>query len=94
MTRYTRKELNLDAATYRRLKGFCTRRENYPLVAATAKKIDGGSGIAKWIVYSVTHNLGYDKLDYAKYGVIPFGKTDFYAYKKMFFALLAEEIKN
>lgn len=91
MQRVTRLELGLDARKYHLVRTFCQCPENYRTVKAMAQKIDD-VGISKWLIYSVTHGVGYDKLFRAGYGTIPFSRTVFYNYKKIFFALMAEEI--
>lgn len=55
--------------------------------AVWAATISGFPGAWNIILWSVTHNVGYDRLC-QKYGFVPWCNPDFYAVRRAFFARL------
>ena len=51
--------------------------------------VEANPEIYLYILDSVTNGKSYEEIEYnPEYGKIPYGKTDFYAYRRLFFSIL------
>lgn len=63
------------------------------MIVMSAKKAN--AMIAPFIIRSVTNDLSYQFIEYDKdYGRIPVGRSDFYAYRRLFYYYLDEMQKS
>lgn len=57
------------------------------------KACRGFEWIQQFIILSATRNLSYDRLEFnTKWGQIPVGRSDFYMYRRRFYANLCKEL--
>jgi hypothetical protein len=92
-TRQSWNDLGIDRRRYGQLLNYCRDPANYQMVYNVAHKND--HFLAPWIIRSVTTGASFDKLEYTlKLGLIPCGRTNFYAVRRHFYALLNEELKG
>ncbi|MBQ9701352.1 MAG: hypothetical protein IJV71_12120 [Lachnospiraceae bacterium] len=57
--------------------------------------VEANPDIYMYILRSVTEDKSYEEIEYDEtYGRIPCGKTDFYAYRRLFFSILDQKKRN
>lgn len=62
-------------------------REDCEMIEKAAEK--ASITLSPYILKSVTNDLPYEYIEYdEKYGRVPVGKTDFYAYRRLFYHIL------
>lgn len=84
-------EYGLTKEDVNRLIEYCiSATADTDLINECAKK--SNIGIANYIVLSVVNSWSYDRMQ-AKWH-IPMKKTDFYGYRRKFFAILNEQLKG
>ena len=106
---FTWKDYGISPYRYRELKNFCLQywekkrkisshqselKEKWEcrMIEEAAKAANGE--IWKYLLKSVTEDISYELLEYDKMlGRLPMGKTDFYAYRRLFYKNL-DRLKN
>ncbi len=95
--RYTR---NFNFADYgiseqrlKYLEQFCRDRRNLDIVKKAAH--EANEILSPWLIESVTKGKSFDRIEYdIRLGQIPFGRTEFYGYRRRFYHLLDEKLKE
>lgn len=94
LTRYfTWDDYGIDRERYKELRSMCHKKEYADLISSAA--YTANKDIAKYILLSVKENKSYEGIEYAQgLGRIPCGRTDFYGYRRYFYHLFNEKIKE
>lgn len=77
---------------YHELKAICQSGRYPELVQECAKR--ASPYIAEQIYLSVTKGKSYEGVEYTEFGRIPCGRTDFYGYRRLFYHLFDERIRE
>lgn len=90
---FTWQDYGISKSRYAELKEMCKSRK-YESVARSAA-YTANKDIAEYILLSVHKNLSFEGVEYAKgLGRIPCGRTDFYGYRRLFYHLFNEKVKE
>lgn len=78
---------------YKELCSMCNRKEDTDVMRLAA--YEANKDIAEYILLSVKENKSYEGVEYAQgLGRIPCGRTDFYGYRRLFYHILNEKLKQ
>ena len=90
------KEYNIEKNRYKKLRKMCTMEKYNDIVQRIAYETN--KEIAEYIILSVREKISYDNFDLPKYqekfGKIKIGRTDFYGYRRLFYHLFDQYLKN
>jgi hypothetical protein len=90
---FTWEDYGISKQRKKELKMMCQDEEWAFVIACVAHLTN--EMIAEYMILSVTKNKTYEDIEYVKgLGRIPCGRTDFYGYRRLFYHLLDEEIKQ
>lgn len=90
---FTWEEYGISKERYAELQELC-QSHKYDDTARSAA-YQANKDIAEYILLSVRKNLSYEGVEYAdRLGRIPCGRTDFYGYRRLFYHLFDERIKE
>lgn len=90
---FTWEDYGISKERYAELQELCQSREYDDLAQSSAYQ--SNKDIAEYILLSARKNLSYEGVEYAdRLGRIPCGRTDFYGYRRLFYHLFDERIKE
>lgn len=92
-TRLTWDDYGITKARFRELRDICrSGQEDEKLITAAEL---ANADIKDYIVKSVTKNKSYDDIEWDnQLGRIPCGRTDFYGYRRRFYAIFDKKLKE
>lgn len=90
---FTWQDYGINKARYAELQEMCQSRK-YDAAARSAA-YQANKDIAEYILLSVRKNLSFESVEYTEgLGRIPCGRTDFYGYRRLFYHLFDEKLKE
>ena len=90
---FTLQDYGITRERYNELKALCQSGKYDDVVRSEARRAN--EIISEYILLSVKKNLSFEGVEYAKgLGRIPCGRTDFYGYRRLFYHLFDERMKE
>lgn len=90
---FTWQDYGITRERYHELKELCQSGKYDDVARSEARRAN--EIISEYILLSVKKNLSFEGVEYAKgLGRIPCGRTDFYGYRRLFYHLFDEKMKE
>ncbi len=91
-TRLSWDDYGISRERYRELRNICRSGRYHDIIRECAARAN--PYIMDQICLSVTHRKSYEGVEYTEWGRIPCGRTDFYGYRRLFYHLLDERMRE
>lgn len=93
VSRVTYNSYGISKKQYKKMKEMCKEGKYIEEIKKAAGRTN--RDIAEYLIKSVTEGKSYDTLEFDnKLGRIPCGRTDFYAFRRLFYFYLKQELNN
>lgn len=93
VSRVTYNSYGISKKQYKSMKEMCRSGKNIDMIKRAADRTN--RDIAAYLIKSVTEGKSYDTLEFdQRLGRIPCGRTDFYAFRRLFYFYLKQELNH